>query len=90
MSRARPALTTAQPFSVIDGKPLLSACAGVPLADALEHASCLMECVARLSLTVATDTAQGGEAFAVHYLAEIAKALIDSCASGAFYSEVKQ
>ncbi|MDP3845529.1 MAG: DUF3077 domain-containing protein [Pseudomonas sp.] len=90
MSRARPTLTTAQPFSVIGGKPLFSVNADVPAVDALEHASCLMECAARLSLTVATETAEGGEAFAVHYLAEMVKALIDSCASGAFYSEVKQ
>jgi hypothetical protein len=90
MNRVRPILTITQPFSVISGKPLFSVNADVPTVDALEHASCLMECAARLSLTVATETAEGGEAFAVHYLAEMVKALIDSCASGAFNSELKQ
>jgi len=51
--------------------------AGVPLREALEHASHLLYYAKVLSLEAAMDT--GGEhyAFASHYLGEMGKAIVD-------------
>jgi len=51
--------------------------AGVPLCEALEHASHLLYYAKVLSLEAAMDT--GGEhyAFASHYLGEMGKAIVD-------------
>lgn len=84
MSR-RP-VTASHGFHSISESPLFSVNPGMPLADALEHASNLMECVERLTLIIGSDgqgVPHGVDAFAAHYLAEMAKALVDACAAGA-------
>lgn len=82
--------TEAQEFHTTGTASLFTVQAGLPIVDALEQASNLLECVRSLSLTVATEMGNGGEAFAAQYLAEMAKALIDACVSGAFQAEVNQ
>ena len=76
----RPAVTTACGFHPIDrnGGTMFTVAEGVPATDALEQASSLLACIESLSLSVATATVNGGEAFAVFYLAEMAKAMIDA------------
>lgn len=86
---SRHLVTASHGFHSISERPLFSVNPGMPLADALEQASNLMECVERLTLIIGSDAPglpHGLDAFAAHYLAEMAKALVDACASGAVRS----
>lgn len=84
---SRHARTAARGWHPVDGSNLFTVQADVPVHDALEQASCLMDCIKKLTLAVATETDDcGGSAFAAHYLAEMAKALIDASADGIFYA----
>lgn len=57
----------------------------VPVSDALEHASCLMECVNKLTVMAACELDDPGAAlWAAHYLNEMAKALVDDVTTGVF------
>ncbi|MRU50096.1 DUF3077 domain-containing protein [Pseudomonas gessardii] len=51
--------------------------AGMPVNDALEHASSLLHCAHRLAVDAAMDTRGEHYAWATHYLSEMAKAVID-------------
>ncbi|WP_052150443.1 DUF3077 domain-containing protein [Pseudomonas paraeruginosa] len=80
-------LTVARGFHPIEGRHLFAVQADLPVIDALEQASCLMDCISKLTLGVATETDDtGGNAFAAHYLAEMVKALIDASADGIFHT----
>lgn len=73
-------------FSKIDplGGALFSINAGVCVEDALEHASCLMDCVTRLTQLGATESNSESAIWAAYYLGEMAKAIIDDVATGVF------
>lgn len=83
---SRSPVTAAHGFHVIDGRPLFSVNPGLPLGDALEQASNLLESIERLTVVIGSDCASVDhrrDAFAASYLAEMAKALVDACAAGA-------
>ena len=82
---SRRLVTAAHGFHVMDGRPLFSVNPGLPLHDALEQASNLLESIERLTVVIGSDCASVDhrrDAFAASYLAEMAKALVDACASG--------
>lgn len=62
--------------------PMISVSAGVPVTDALEHASCILATIVDLAMNIGDDGIRGSEAFAIQYLTEMAKALVDSSAMG--------
>jgi hypothetical protein len=55
---------------------------GVPIRDALEHASELLHCSKLLALDAAVDKSADRYAWAAHYLGEMAKAVVDDLANG--------
>ncbi len=55
---------------------------GVPIRDALEHASELLHCSKMLALDAAMDNSADRHAWAAHYLGEMAKAVVDDLANG--------
>ncbi|MFC6296252.1 DUF3077 domain-containing protein [Pseudomonas sp. CCM 7893] len=55
---------------------------GVPIRDALEHASVLLHCSKMLALDAAMDKGADRYAWAAHYLGEMAKAVVDDLANG--------
>lgn len=62
--------------------PLFRVSAGVPIRDALEHASELLHCSKLLALDAAMDAGANRYAWAAHYLGEMAKAVVDDLANG--------
>ena len=56
--------------------------AGVPIREALEHASELLHCSKLLALDAAMDKSADRYAWAAHYLGEMAKAVVDDLANG--------
>lgn len=70
---------------------------GVPVCDALMHASSLIDVVKDLAVNIGARTSDNFGidseddprtiAWAMHYLAENAKAIIDSCESGINHAE---
>ncbi|AUG09854.1 DUF3077 domain-containing protein [Pseudomonas sp. S09G 359] len=55
---------------------------GVPIRDALEHASELLHCSKMLALDAAMEKGADRYAWAAHYLGEMAKAVVDDLANG--------
>lgn len=55
---------------------------GVPIRDALEHASELLHCSKLLAMDAAMDKGADRYAWAAHYLGEMAKAVVDDLAKG--------
>ncbi|WP_339434753.1 DUF3077 domain-containing protein [Pseudomonas orientalis] len=55
---------------------------GVPIREALEHASELLHCSKMLALDAAMDNSADRYAWAAHYLGEMAKAVVDDLANG--------
>lgn len=78
MSRSPVARTFAEPF----GADLFSVNAGVDVLDALEQASNILGCMHELTITVSESERPGKEVFAVQYLNEMAKALVDASVRG--------
>ena len=71
----------------LDGKNLFKVNPEVSVTDALEHASCLMACVDKLTAMAACELDDSGAAlWAAHYLNEMAKALVDDVTAGVFIS----
>lgn len=62
-------------------KPFFAVKSGVPIEEALEHASCLMGCIRDLTVIDSVDSDAGMRAWSAHYLSEMAKALIDDVVS---------
>lgn len=87
MTRLPVAVTRTGGFSCVSGKDLFYVAQGVPIVDALEQASNLLSCVETLAVTIGTETHHGAEIFAVQYLAEMARALVDAAAGGALVAE---
>ncbi|MFI8480149.1 DUF3077 domain-containing protein [Pseudomonas sp. NPDC078700] len=85
------AVTTRQElFCQLPTGPLLSVNEGVSVTDALEHASCILACVDSLSASIGDGNAQPVDAYAIQYLNELAKGLIDACVSGTLRKEASQ
>lgn len=77
------AVTRQEGFAGRAGAPLFSVNAGVPVSDALEHASCLLAFIEDLGAAMGHEALSATEgAFVIQYLAEQAKALIDAAAVG--------
>lgn len=77
------AVTRQEGFAGRAGAPLMSVNAGVPVTDALEHASCLLACIEDLGGAMGHEMLSAAEgAFVIQYLAEQAKALVDAAAAG--------
>lgn len=63
-------------------QPLFRVNPGIPIESALEHVSNLLACIHELSLDAALgDTGKQG-VWAVHYLSDMAKAIVDDALSG--------
>jgi hypothetical protein len=85
--RAEPETAGVTSFSGcnLDGQSLFKVNPEVPVSDALEHASCLMDCANKLAVMAACELEDPGAAlWAVHYLNEMAKALVDDVTTGVF------
>lgn len=79
----RPVVTHQQGFFLLgSGQPMALVSAGVPAADALEHASCLIASITDLAAAIGDGGLSSGGAFAIQQLAETAQALIDAAAIG--------
>ena len=63
-------------------KPLFRVNPDIPLGSALEHASNLMTCIRELSLEAALGDAGKQSVWAVHYLSDMARAVIEDALSG--------
>ncbi|MFZ3205741.1 MAG: DUF3077 domain-containing protein [Pseudomonas sp.] len=90
MSRRPVAVTQPENFGRHQEGALFSVNEGMPITVALEYASTLLSCVDSLAVTIGDGNGQGSEAYAIQYLAEMAKALVDACASGALHAEGSQ
>ncbi len=88
--KRRRILTQPQEFSRFPAGMLFAVKAGMPVADALEQASNLLACVDSLAVQVGADGVRGSEIFAIQYLAEMAKALVDASTGGLFDAEGSQ
>ena len=90
MTRRPVAVTQPEHFGRYPEGALFSVNEGMPITVALEYASTLLACVDDLTVTIGAGNGQGAEAYAIQYLAEMAKALVDACASGALHAERSQ
>jgi hypothetical protein len=88
MNRHQVACTQQELFCHFPAGALFSVNEGMPVTLALEHASTLLACVDSLSLTIGDGKGQGSEAYAIQYLAEMARALVDACVSGSLHTEI--
>lgn len=79
--------TRAEGLFKVAGKPLVSVNAGMPAEEALNRASCILGTVIDLAMNVGDDGIRGSEAFAIQYLAEMAKALVDASSVGEVVKE---
>ncbi|MNN50792.1 hypothetical protein D3C81_1653960 [compost metagenome] len=79
MSRTPCATTRAETFG---NYALFSVNTGSDVVDALEQASNILDCMHELTITVSESETPGKEVFAVQYLNEMAKALVDSAVRG--------
>jgi len=78
-------LTSTQPGPLfeIGGRELFTVNLRLPIEDAQEHAANLFGCVEDLAVNIGAETAQGAEIFAIQYLAEMAKTLVNAANQGA-------
>ncbi|HBO2976771.1 DUF3077 domain-containing protein [Pseudomonas aeruginosa] len=90
MTRRPIATTRARSFGPSAGPALFSVNPGVPIHDALQCASNMLGCVHELVITISDGEMHGQEIFAVQYLAEMAKALVDSASEGVWDKERAQ
>ena len=88
--KRRRILTQPQEFSRFPAGMLFAVKAGMPVADALEQASNLLACVENLAVQIGDEANRGGDIFAIQYLAEMAKALVDASSCAVFDAEVGQ
>lgn len=82
MKRRAVFVTQSQGLFQTLGKPLVSVNAGMPVEEALSRASCILGTVVDLAMNVGDDGIRGTEAFAIQYLVEMAKALVDASSVG--------
>jgi hypothetical protein len=90
MSRRPVAATRQEFFCRFPAGALFSVNEGMPVTVALEQASNLLACVDSLSGAIGVGNAGASEAYAIQYLAEMAKALVDACVSGSLHAEGSQ
>lgn len=79
--KRNPTTADAPVFTTTAG-PLVSVNAGMPLGDALEQASCILGVIQDLAINISEVEQQGSEIFAIQYLAETAKGLVDASIGG--------
>lgn len=79
--------TTATPIISSGAGPLASVNAGMPISAALEHVSCILWSIEDLASSIAESGLQGSEMFAIKYLAEAAKGLVDASIHGLLKQE---
>ncbi|MCY1282008.1 hypothetical protein D9M68_619470 [compost metagenome] len=60
------------------GQALFVVAEGVPVADALQHASNLLACINNLTRSAAVERIDDEAIWAAHYLGEMAKAVIEA------------
>lgn len=83
MSRRIVTVTGKEGFFAYGAPPLASVNSGAPVVDALEHASNLIRTIEDLAANIGeSGELRGAEIFAVQYLAEAARALVDASALG--------
>lgn len=88
---SRPILTIQQGFSTLgSGQPMAVVSAGVPVVDALEHASCLIASINDLAMAMGDGGLPHGGEFAIQQLADMARALVDAAALGCTREERHQ
>ena len=63
-------------------QPLFRVNPGIPVESALEHASHLLACINELSLDAALGDGSSQTGWAVHYLSDMARAIVDDALSG--------
>lgn len=86
MIRRTIALTGEYPFGVInpEQQELFAVRAGLPVADALEHASCLLEAVAQIATDIGMDSEPSAhQAWPALYLTQMASAIVNAVVRGA-------
>lgn len=74
--------TTATTIFTTDVAPLVSVNAGLPISAALEQASCILAAIGDLAINIGENSAAGSEVFAIHYLTDAAKGLVDASIGG--------
>lgn len=79
--------TTATPIISSGAGPLASVNAGMPISAALEHVSCILWSIEDLASSIAESGLQGSEMFAIKYLTETAKGLVDASIHGLLRQE---
>ncbi len=72
-------VTQAQAFCLTEGTPLFTVNAGVPVAQALEQASVLLDGISHL---VINDPLNDDERNSAHYLLQMADALVKASVNG--------
>ncbi|MGY4531021.1 hypothetical protein ACVW0Y_000124 [Pseudomonas sp. TE3786] len=77
-------LTHTRSFCMPDDTPVFSVNAGVPVSDALEQASILLNCLTRLATN---ERPKEHERNTLQYLLEMTTALIEACLAGIAESE---
>jgi len=85
--KRRRILTRPEGFCRYPAGMLFSVNSGMPAADALEQASNLLACVENLAIQIGDEANRGGDIFAIQYLAEMAKALVDASACAVYDAE---
>ena len=63
-------------------QPLFLVNPGIPVESALEHASHLLACINELSLDAGLGDGSSQTVWAVHYLSDMARAIVDDALSG--------
>jgi len=63
-------------------QPLIRVNPGIPAESALEHASHLLACINELSLDSALGDGSQQSIWAVHYLSDMARAIVEDALSG--------
>lgn len=79
--------TTAAPIFTTAAGPLVSVNAGMPINDALEQASCILGVIEDLAINISENGLEGSEIFAIQYLTETAKGLVDASIGGLLAAE---
>lgn len=75
--KPEPSTTASLPFCEFSGKKIFTVAEGIPVADALEHASYFL-CLANSLLTCPPEEIDADQIFACRHMIEVAKGLVDA------------
>lgn len=84
---SRNPITRAVPLFTSASGALMSVNASMPVSDALEHASCILDAIDDLAINISEFGFKGSEIFAIQCLAETAKGLVDASIGGLLDAE---